>query len=279
METDRKITFTVQLRGKLTLASESLASATAYTRECERCHSRISVECSRVLHPSLACYSRVLLASASRVLARSRFVLLASARPLARVRVSCECWKLTGQGPCSARRGKLIRPPSLALHVCKQAIARPPRFRCFALALRASALSVSLLCTRCSGIRVLFSEPPCFFSEPAPRYLLRAPCSLLSLLLPRSESLVPRLLSALVLRAGPALSSLESLALCSRPREPRSRGALASYSARTRECERSHSRNTRVCERSHSRSHSRVRALVLAHFPKTLACESHLTRE
>ena len=49
---------TVQLRGKLTLASESLASATAYTRECERGHSRTSVECSRVLHPSLACVTR-----------------------------------------------------------------------------------------------------------------------------------------------------------------------------------------------------------------------------
>ena len=65
--------YTVQLRGKLTLASESLASATAYTRECERGHSRTSVECSRVLHPSLACYSRVLDPS------------LASARPLARM--------------------------------------------------------------------------------------------------------------------------------------------------------------------------------------------------
>ena len=78
---------TVQLRGKLTLASDSLASATAYTRECERCHSRTSVECSRVLHPSLACYSRVLdpsLACLILASARSR-VLLATARPLARV--------------------------------------------------------------------------------------------------------------------------------------------------------------------------------------------------
>ena len=70
----RFVRCTVQLRGKLTLASESLASATAYTRECERGHSRTSVECSRVLHPSLACYSRVLdpsLACYSRVLDRS----------------------------------------------------------------------------------------------------------------------------------------------------------------------------------------------------------------
>ena len=167
--------------------------------------------------------------------------------------------------------------------MCKQAIARP-RFRCFALALWASALSVSLLCTRCSRIRVLFSEPPCFSpsrpralclvsepdsrcsfhaarvwfrdysllssSEPAPRSLLRVPCSLLS-------------------------SS-----------EPRSRGALASYSARTRECERLHSRVRALALAEHSRVralalavHSRVRALVLAHFPKTLACESHLTCE
>ena len=78
---------TVQLRGKLTLASDSLASATAYTRECERGHSRTSVECSRVLHPSLACYSRVLDPSLAWLIlasARSR-VLLATARPLARV--------------------------------------------------------------------------------------------------------------------------------------------------------------------------------------------------
>ena len=119
---------TVQLRGKLTLASDSLASATAYTRECERGHSRTSVECSRVLHPSLACYSRVLDPSLA-------CLILASARPLARVcylrlldrslacvtcdcstarsRVTCECWKLesSAHGPRpSARRGKLIRP-------------------------------------------------------------------------------------------------------------------------------------------------------------------------
>ena len=114
-------TCTVQLRGKLTLASDSLASATAYTRECERCHSRTSVECSRVLHPSLACYSRVLDPSLA-------CLILASARPLARVcylrlldrslacvtcdcstarsRVTCECWKLEssahGHGPAHA---------------------------------------------------------------------------------------------------------------------------------------------------------------------------------
>ena len=121
-------TYTVQLRGKLTLASDSLASATAYTHECERCHSRTSVECSRVLHPSLACYSRVLDPSLA-------CLILASARPLARVcylrlldlslacvtcdcstarsRVTCECWNLesSAHGPRpSARRGKLIRP-------------------------------------------------------------------------------------------------------------------------------------------------------------------------
>ena len=72
---------TVQLRGKLTLASESLASAMA----------RISVKCSRVLHPSLACYSRVLdslLACYSRVLDRSLACVTrecSTARPLASV--------------------------------------------------------------------------------------------------------------------------------------------------------------------------------------------------
>ena len=108
-------TGTVQLRGKLTLASDSLASATANTRECERGHSRTSVECSRVLHPSLACYSRVLDPSLA-------CLILASARPLcvtcdcstARSRVTCEqeCWKLesSARGPRpSASRGKLIR--------------------------------------------------------------------------------------------------------------------------------------------------------------------------
>ena len=73
---------TVQLRGKLTLASDSLASATAYTRECERGHSHTSVECSRVLHPSLTCYSRVLDPSLA-------CLILASARPLARACYLC----------------------------------------------------------------------------------------------------------------------------------------------------------------------------------------------
>ena len=113
-----------------------------------------------MLHPSLACYSRVLdpsLVCYSRVLDHSLTHVL----------------EAHGHGPARAARGKLIRPCMCA---------HPPRygFRCFALALRTSALSVSLLCTRCSVIRALISKPPCFFSEPAPRYLLRAPCSLLS---------------------------------------------------------------------------------------------------
>ena len=107
---------TVQLRGKLTLASDSLASATAYTRECERGHSRTSVECSRVLHPSLACYSRVLdpslaclILASARPLARVCYlrlldrslacVILATARPLA-----CECWKLESSARATAQR-------------------------------------------------------------------------------------------------------------------------------------------------------------------------------
>ena len=64
---------TVQLRGKLTLASESLASATAYTRECDGLHSRVRAR-------SLAHFRRVL--ASAPPLAR---VLLASARPLARL--------------------------------------------------------------------------------------------------------------------------------------------------------------------------------------------------
>ena len=140
--------------------------------------------------------------------------------------------------------------------MCKQAIARP-RFRCFALALRASALSVSLLCTRCSGIRVLFSEPPCFspsrpaiFSEPRALCLVSEPDSRCSFHAARVWFRDYSLLSS----SEPAPRSLLRVP-CSllSSSEPRSRGALASYSARTRECERSHSRNTRVCERSHSR--------------------------
>ena len=174
---------------RLTLASASAVTRVfpSSARECSTPRSRVTRKCSTP---------------------RSR-ALLASARPLARVLLAS-----AGSSRASARRGKLIRT-SLALHACKQAIARPPRFRCFALALRASALSVSLLCTRCSGIRVLFSEPPCFFSEPAPRYLLRVPCSLLS-----SSEPAPRSL----LRAPCSLLSSS---------EPRTRGALASYSART----------------------------------------------
>ena len=156
----------------------------------------------------------------------------------ARSRVTCECWKLesSAHGPRpSARRGKLIRT----------SLAGPARV------IIARALTVLLwpseppcFLFRCSWIRTLFSEPPRFFSEPAPRYLLRAPCSR-----------PPRRRARALLRAPCSLLSSS---------EPRTRGALASYSARTRESERSHSRNTRVCERSHSR---------------TLACESHLTRE
>ena len=128
---------------------------------------------------SLAHFRRVL--ASARPLAR---VLLASARPLARVCYSRVLDRslarvLEAHGPrpsASARRGKLIRPctcennkPSLALRDFAVLLwpSDPPRF-------------LFLLCTRCSGIRALFSEPPCFFSEPAPRYLLRAPCSLLS---------------------------------------------------------------------------------------------------
>ena len=161
--------------------------------------------------------------------------------------------------------------------MCKQAIARP-RFRCFALALRASALSVSLLCTRCSGIRVLFSEPPCFspsrpraiFSEPRALCLVSEPDSRCSFHAARVWFRDYSLLSS----SEPAPRSLLRVP-CSllSSSEPRSRGALASYSARTR--------GTLACASARTRGtvHSRVRALVLAHFPKTLACESHLTRE
>ena len=51
---------TVQLRGKVTLVSESHACARAYTRECSSCHSRTFLERSRVLHSSLDCHTRVL---------------------------------------------------------------------------------------------------------------------------------------------------------------------------------------------------------------------------
>ena len=231
---------TVQLRGKLTLASDSLASATAYTRECERGHSRTSVECSRVLHPSLACYSRVLdpslacliLASARpltrvcylRLLDRSLSVLLATARPLARVllaSVGSSSRALTAHGPARAAvsaRVTIARALTVLLWPSE-----PPRFL-----------------FRCSWIRALFSEPPCFFSEPAPRYLLRAPCS-------RPPSRPCALFS-------------EPRALCSR--HPNLVLAV-------------HSRVIALA----LAEHSRVRALALAHFPKTLACESHLTRE
>ena len=202
-----------------------------------------------MLHPSLACYSRVLDPSLA-------CLILASARPLTRVcylrlldrslacvtcdcstarsRVTCECWKLesSAHGPRpSARRGKLIRT-SLA-GPARVTIARaltvllwpsePPRFL-----------------FRCSWIRALFSEPPCFFSEPAPRYLLQAPCSRPPSR-PRALFSEPRALCSrhpnLVLAVH---SRVVALTLASA--SARTRGTLACASARTRAL----SKNTRV---------------------------------
>ena len=130
----------------------TLASASAVTRAFPSSARECSTPHSRVLDRSLTCVTRDC--------------------STARLHVTCECWKLesSAHGPQpSARRSKLIRPytcsrpctcenkPSLALRDFAVLLwpSEPPRFL-----------------FRCSGIRALFSKPPCFFSEPAPHYLL-----------------------------------------------------------------------------------------------------------
>ena len=82
----RIIIITVQLRGKVTLTSESHACARAYTHECSSCHSRAFLERARVLHSSLDCHMRLLDRSLHSTLARGG---LAHADRTAHARTVC----------------------------------------------------------------------------------------------------------------------------------------------------------------------------------------------
>ena len=166
--------------------SESLASATAYTRECERSHSRTSVECSRVLDPSLACYSRVLDHSLACVTCDCSS---------ARSRVTCECWKLESSAHWprpSARRGKLIctslaGPARTCDHRSHSLFCSgPPSLRAFCFTAHGSVLSSpSLRALSPSRPRAIFSESHALILRAGPA--LSSPSPMLSALVIRTS--------------------------------------------------------------------------------------------